>query len=211
MERWSYIGADADHRMARLGSTPSFEAVVHALRLAPPVCFHREPRQRGDPCWRSVLCLNVGEEVFDQFFNCSTGYRGKFFESQGAGITANSSLFAELGGHFVALALMQEPREDERWIRASFSQPSAKAWLGEDTKALCKKCLGGWSPSYHSSVKIRNGRWEKSPHTHAAWGTQAPNLSMLRFFGGFLDEASREWLPEEKRERAKHIYDHGWT
>jgi hypothetical protein len=152
----------------------------------------------------------VDHSLFDLFFNSCTGYRGAFFEDPQTGISANRALFDDLSAFLIDWASTERPNDGRSWIQASLSQPSAKAWLAEHP-GLCPKCAGEWSTSYVSDLKIQNDRWELSRHIHAAWGCQAPRLTKVRFFGGFIDKHHIEWLAPHKSERAKHIWEHGWS
>jgi hypothetical protein len=113
--------------------------------------------------------------------------------------------------HFLAeWALSQQHDRDQQWILASLSKPSAKAWLAE-YPGLCALCAGEWTPTYVSDLQIENSRWEASSHVHSVWGRQAPGLSKIRIFGGFMDATQNEWLASHKTERARHIWEHGWS
>jgi len=179
----------------------------HGLALK---CFHREPRQDNALFTRAVFCGTVDHKLFDWFFNASTGYRGAFFESPEVGISANRSLIEHLATLLAEWALSQQLEHDRQWILASFSQPSAKAWLAEHP-GLWHLCAGEWSSTYESELLIENTRWETSSHVHSAWGRQAPSFSKIRIFGGFIDAAQNEWVASHKMERAKHIWEHGWS
>ncbi len=159
---------------------------------------------------RAVFCGIVDPRLFDWFFNSSTGYRGTFYEGPEIGARANRALLDQLAEHLVNWALTQQHDRDRSWILASLSQPSAKAWLAE-YPGLCSLCEGEWSSSYVSDLQIQNNRWELSPRVNAAWGRQAPCLTKIRIFGGFIDEHHHEWLAAHKSERASHIWEHGWS
>ena len=175
------------------------------------VCFHRDPKTSDPSYARAVFCAGVGHTLFDLFFNSSTGYRGAYFEAPQTGLKANRLLLSEISPALVQWALAGHGDEDRDWLYESLSQPSAKAWLAEETLHLCSECGGEWSASYSPKLRIENGRWETSKHAHATWGCQAPKLTKLRFFGGFVNETHQEWLAAHKQNRAGQIWEHGWT
>ena len=211
MTPWKYIGSATAERRDRLERPKPYSDLLVALKGSPIACFHREPKQREESYTRAVFCLDVGNELFDAFFNATTGYRGAYFVEPEAGLAANRQLIAELSPGLISWATARDPQLDSAWLIESLSLPTAKAWLAEDAVALCSSCAGGWGALYVSSLHIRNGRWENSPHTHAAWGRQAPELSKLRIFGGFVDDQHHEWVADHKRGRADQIWEHGWT
>ena len=211
MAFWTYEGNSTPERRQRLEAPKPYSELLAAVKASPLACFHNEPRQRDDSYTRADFCLDVGTEVFDAFFNASTGYRGAFFAGPDNGVLANQMLLTELCPVLVEKAIAYDPRLDIAWLIESLSLPTAKAWLAEDLVARCSSCVGGWSASHASALRIRNDRWEHSVHTHATWGRQAPELSKLRIFGGFVNRQHGEWVANHKFERAQNIWEYGWT
>jgi hypothetical protein len=211
MTPWRYAGTAAAERRDRLASPKPYSELLAALKTTRLACFHKEPRQRDASYTRADFCLDIGSELFDAFFNASTGYRGAYFVAPERGLAANRQLIAELSPVLIESAIRREPRVDRALLIESLSLPSAKAWLGEDTVALCSSCAGGWSSSYVSDLSVVNDRWERSVHTHAVWGRQAPELTKVRIFGGFVNDEHQKWVADHKLERAQHIFEHGWT
>lgn len=208
---WRYVGRADDVRIEALAHPLPNADLPDALRLGLALnCFHREPRDNDPTFKRAVFCGTVDTRLFDWFFNASTGYRGAFFESPECGSRANRMLIDKLAELLVQWALSQRLDNDREWVLASLSKPSAKAWLAE-YPGLCPRCAGEWSNTYVSALRIENSRWETSGHIHSAWGCQAPELSKVRIFGGFIDNGHNEWLAAHKAERAKHIWEHGWS
>jgi len=209
---WSFIGTAKPERRTRLESPHPFPEVLRQLSETLSVaCYHRECKQRDATYTRAAFCLDVSPRLFDAFFNSSTGYRGAYFQSPENGLRTNRNLFDQLSSKLRASAKRFDANVDDAWLVASLSQPSSKAWLGEDVLALCPRCKGGWSASYNAALLIHNGRWEHSSHTHAKWGRQAPELAKIRLFGGFIDSAYDEWVAPHKENRAEQIWEHGWT
>ena len=176
-----------------------------------PVCFHREPRTVDTSYSRAVYTGEIEPALFDAFFNSPLGYRGAYFVSPEAGLKANRLLFDVLTPSLISWTKKHYGNIDEEWLVETLSLSSAKAWLAEAPLTLCSACVGEWSISYRSELEIVNGRWERSQHVHATWGRQAPRLTKVRFFGGFVNLKHREWVADQKLERAEHIWEHGWS
>jgi hypothetical protein len=175
------------------------------------LCFHCEPRTDDTSYSRAVYCAEITPPLFDAFFNSPLSYRGAYFVSPETGLEANRLLFNVLTPSLVSWATQRYSNLDQDWMTESLSLPSAKAWLAEEPLALCNACVGQWSTSYRSELQIENGRWELSKHVHATWGRQAPQLTKVRFFGGFVNSEHQEWIASHKLGRAKQIWEHGWS
>lgn len=206
--RWQYIGRVEPQRVAALIAGLSLAELIARLKAETSfLCFHLEPKD-GDPSYRrAVFCVALAKRLFDLFFNAQTGYRGAYFERPEEGTRANRAIIDEL-----APTLLQRVPGGEApaWIAESLSLPSAKIWLAEEP-GLCSKCASEWSQSYKSPLMIANSRWEIAKHTHAEWGRQAPELSKLGVFGGFINGDHQEWLAAHKTSRAIQIWEHGWS
>jgi hypothetical protein len=126
-------------------------------------------------------------------------------------VAANRRLIDALSPVLIEWAVARDPSIERAWLIESLSLSTAKAWLAEDTVALCQFCAGGWSASYAAAFQILNDRWEHSAHAHAVWGRQAPELSKVRVFGDFVNRAHAERVADHKRDRARQIWEHGWT
>ena len=207
-QRWQYIGSVEPQRVAALVTGLSLNALIARLRAESAfLCFHPEPKD-GDPSYRrAVFCLALPKRLFDLFFNAQTGYRGAYFERPENGLQINRVIISELSP---TLLQWVPSGQNAPWIAESLSLPSAKIWLAEEP-GLCSKCAGEWSQSYRAPLMIANGRWETAKHTHADWGRQAPELSKLRVFGGFVNAEHQEWVAPHKTTRAVQIWEHGWS
>lgn len=207
---WRYTGKAEQNRLEALeNSLPNAqlgEALRKNLKLE---CFHREPAGNRE-YKRAVFCGSVGPQLFDWFFNASTGYRGSYFKSASEGVEANRVLINQLTPFLVEWVVAQQLDPDRQWVLSSLAQPSAKAWLAEHP-GLCAKCGGEWHASSSAELQIENSRWECSAHTLSAWGRQAPQLSKIRIFGGFIDFQHHEWLAHNKTRRATDIWEYGWS
>ncbi|AZC63263.1 hypothetical protein PCL1391_2545 [Pseudomonas chlororaphis subsp. piscium] len=208
---WRYVGTAEPTRLAALTHPLPLTELAGALQCGLKLkCFHREPCQDDAAYMRAVFCGSVSHELFDWFFNASTGYRGAFFESPDAGSRANRRLVEQLADFLTEWVIAHGLYPDRQWVLASLAKPSAKAWLAEHP-GICDQCKGEWNTSYISGLQIENARWELSSHVHSAWGRQAPQLSKIRIFGGFIDAQQKEWLASHKTERDKDIWEHGWS
>lgn len=202
---WRYVGTTEPTRLAALTHPLPLTELAGALRCGLKLmCFHRESRHDDEAYKRAVFCGSVSHEIFDWFFNASTGYRGAFFESPDAGSRANRWFVDELADFLTDWVIAQGLDPDRRWVMESLAKPSVKAWLAEYPD-LCEKCTGEWCSSDTSELQIENDRWEHSTHVYSLWGRQAPRLSKIRIFGGFFDAQQNEWLATHKTERQMHL------
>ena len=174
-------------------------------------CFHHQPRTSDVSYRRAVYCAEVGEPLFDAFFNSELGYRGQYFASPEKGLEANRLLLDALTDDLLLWTERGCPAADLRAVAESLSLPSAKAWLSEASLKLCDSCMDEWSPPYRPELEIENGRWERCQHVYAEWGRQAPRFKTLRFFGAFVNAEHCEWVPDHKIGRAKDIWARGWS
>ena len=172
-------------------------------------CCHWEARQDDNAYGRAVFCGVVASDMFDWFFNAATGYRGAFFESPDVGGRENRSIVDGLSSLLIAWAAPHGYSGEVQRMQVSLAKPSAKVWLAE-YPGLCTLCSGEWNSSYTPELR-ENSRWENSTHLHARWGTQAPQFTKIRVFGGFINAAHDDWLASHKAERASHIWEHGWS
>jgi hypothetical protein len=208
---WRYLGSAAPIRLAALADPLPHSKLADALRIGFMVdCFHREPRHDDNGYRRAVFCGTVSSQLFDWFFNASTGYRGAFFRSADNGTKANHQLIAHLTPILAEWTVLNRADADPDWVQMSLAKRSAKMWLAE-YPGLCDKCIGEWTSSCNSDLLIENSRWEYSSHVHAQWGRQAPLFSKIRVFGGFIDARRNEWLAAHTEDRAEQIWEHGWS
>jgi hypothetical protein len=211
MQEWKYVGSATAQRLSDLVEPFSYSDFVGELRQnLNLVCFHREARDGFPEFKRAVFCGNVELRLFDRFFNSPMGYRGAYFRSPESGLRANRLLVDSMAPSLIDSALAQGWDADRTWILASLATPSAKAWLAE-YPGLCVQCAGEWNKSYASDLQIENARWERSAHTHAVWGCQAPAFLKIRIFGGFINATHIEWLASHKQGRANNLWEHGWA
>ena len=200
-------------RLDRLLSAPSFEVITHRViealaRKDAIVCKHEQRCDTDVRFYRAVYCANVQAPVFDLFLNAATGYRGKYFESPERGLGANATFIEALRPVLLQSgALCDSPHIDPR---VSLEAGSAKTWLAEQSKRLCEAC-GEWSTPDNDSPEILNERWEKVDYEYAKYGRKAPFLTKLRVIGAFVNSSGDEFIPPDKRKRAQHIYDWGWS
>jgi len=77
---WRYVGKCEPERLKALSQPMPFSQVVDAVRREmQPRCFHHQPRTDDASYLRAVYCVEVGESLFDAFFNSELGYRGVRF------------------------------------------------------------------------------------------------------------------------------------
>lgn len=209
---WRYVGKCDPERLKALAERLSFPQVVDEVNREMKLrCFHHQPRTDDPSYSRPVYCVEIGESLFDAFFNSELGYRGQYFVSPDTGLEANCLLLTALCPALVSWTLRNYASVDVTQLAEALCLPSAKAWLSEGSLKLCAACSGEWAPSYQSELQIQNDRWERSDHLHATWGRQAPRFTTLRLFGGFVNAEHKEWVADHKLRRARQIWAHGWS
>jgi len=159
--------------------------------------------------------LEVAPSVFDVFFNSQDGYRAAYFRSPGLGVDANVYFMRTVAPRLVDDSSSSNSALSQDFLHESLSTPSAKVWLAEHGKEIdqkCHGCKGEWSiAALPRNAEIRNGRWEVATEQKAKWGAGAPYLTKLRIMGAFLDNTYGEYVPFDKRFRARDIYRYGWS
>lgn len=102
-ESWSFveIARTFPDRAVSLESAPPFDvlggSVIDALLIAVKTCDVRlaiEEAEREAADVRAVVQFQIGEALFDQFFNSRMGYRASF--RAGIGIEANASMIRKV-------------------------------------------------------------------------------------------------------------------
>lgn len=107
------------------------------------------------------------------FFNGPHGYRTAYYRSRECGVEANALFLRTLLPRLVAYHVAQCP-EDLNVVKTSLLAGSAKAWLAECGKEICRQCIGQWSSaSCDDAIEIINGRWEAVKSQHGRWGRKA--------------------------------------
>lgn len=198
--------------MAALLSVVPFGDIADRLsREMDIVCCHKQDCDDSLGFARVIYCAEIGQTLFDLFFNSASGYRGAYFESPENGLAANRELLHAVMGKLLSWSGEHRKDEDPNLIRRSLSASSAKAWVAESTLELCDFCSGEWCNSYKAELEIANGRWELENHAHAKWGRQAPRFRKLKIFGGFVNNSSDEYVALHKVHRANDIWGLGWS
>lgn len=215
MSNWKFAESLGRSRLDLLSDAPPFEdiarSIVKSLRIA---CTHIDPCREADGFSRFVACLVVERQLFDIFFNSYNGYRGWYYRSPSEGLRINAQLLRLLGQQLVDYRSHDGFSND--WTLKSLLAPSAKVWLAEDKKVqqACTGCRGEWSPVSAKDLdepEILNGVWERVKKLEAKWGCKAPFFTKLKAIGAFLDDRSNEWIPSDKRFRARDIHEFGWS
>jgi hypothetical protein len=210
MNIWDFSPIADATRRSRLSGAPDFEeiaqAVAGSMRI---VCKHPDPCDEAADFIRLVCCVTVEPDLFGIFFNAESGYRGAYFVSAEQGLRANSQLLAlvapALATHTIHSGLTR--MQTEHSLRA----PSAKCWLAEVGKGFCPACEGEWTPPQDETPDFLNGRWEHGTEAHARFGRKAPRFTKLRMLGAFVNKSGSEYVTTQKRERARHIHEFGWS
>jgi len=217
---WKFdLQGDQASRLLNLEKSVQFLDIAKQIAETMTVlCCHRDTSWTiGNVVTRVVYGIQVKSELFDLFFNSSSGYRAAYFRSPGEGINANATFFMVITPKLIGSSLSSNRGLDSDFIKQSLLTPSAKVWLAEHTKEIekdCVGCKGEWSSGSigdKDGPEILNGVWERSDRVKAKWGCKAPFLTKLRLMGAFLDDEFNEWIPVDKRSRAKEIHELGWS
>ena len=212
MTMWRYIGTSDSARVGTLLSVVPFSDIADRIRREMNIlCCHTDPCNDSPGFARVIYCVEIGDTLFDLFFNSASGYRGTYFESPESGLVANRQLFYAVKEKLLSMRSERHNGIDHALVRRSLSASSAKTWVAECTRELCVSCSGEWSNSHKSDLEIANDRWEIVDHTHAKWGRQAPRFRKLRIFGGFVNDTSDEYVAPHKVHRANDIWQWGWS
>jgi hypothetical protein len=210
MKTWNFSPIADVSRRSRLADAPDFEDIAQAVAGSMHIlCTHPDRCDEEAGFMRLVCCVALEHDLFDIFFNAESGYRGTYFVSPEDGLRANSHLLAlvapALASHKIHSALPQIQAEH------SLRAPSAKCWLAEVGKGFCPACQGEWTPPRDEIPDFLNGRWENGTEAKARWGRKAPRFTKLRMLGAFVNQSGSEYVTIQKRKRAQHIHDFGWS
>jgi hypothetical protein len=207
--RWDLTLPSEDTRVPKLLAAPSLESILCDIRRRPILCCH-EDQISGTSFKRVAYSIDVGEELFDLFFNSWGGYRAAFYRSPFDGLRVNRLCLDSLESALLdARAAIQT-----EVVQESLRSGSAKIWLAERGKSTvpgCPGCEGEWEAHGEMPSEIFNDRWELSDHYKAKWGRRAPRFRKLKVFGAFLDQHRNEFVPNDKRFRAEEISAFGWA
>ena len=217
IERWDFTLSKNGDRLEKLERSIPLESIVEDIRDDMTVlCCHPDPI--SDTNFKRVAyCIRVRKDQFDLFFNSRTGYRAGYYRSPFEGLRVNDLVIQLLFPALVAANQTQNSTLNPEFIVESLKSPSSKVWLAESGKEVCLTCpgcKGEWSISTTGNLtepEIFNGRWEHGTDLKARWGSKAPYLTKLRVLGAFLDDRHNEFIPADKRFRAKQIYEFGWS
>lgn len=227
--RWSYTHVD-DARRARLEESSDLDALIRKLSECEILAAELESRDRDHDqpgFFRIAYCVKAGEELFDQFFNAESGYRGRYFLSAAEGYAANRRILKVLATRLLASAPPVESKftlQDlhNTWLvehkRRSLLATSARIWLCEKGKAThISTKFGEWnveSPKQQDTEgklgRIKNGKWDSDDLTMDNGGL-APTLSRLIIVGAFIDTTGNEWVNHTKVFRSETICESGWA
>lgn len=210
MNTWNFSPIADATRRSRLAGAPDFEEIAQAVAASMHIlCTHPDRCDEAAGFIRLVCCVALEPDLFDIFFNAESGYRGTYFMSPEHGVRANSHFLAlvapALASHTIHSALLQVQADQ------SLRAPSAKCWLAEVGKDTCPRCKGEWTPPQDASPDFLNDRWEHGTEAKGRWGRKAPRFTKLRILGGFVNSFGCEYVTTQKRKRAQHIHEFGWS
>jgi hypothetical protein len=155
-----------------------------------------------------VYCISVEPELFDLFFNSWNGYRAQYFRDPDYGQARNIEFIKAISpGLLTPRGAVPNPQ----LATTSLAGGSAKVWLAEVGKGFCAQCAGEWRTAQNEEPEIANDRWELSVAPDSRKGRKAPFLTKLRIIGAHVNDSASEYVAVQKRQRAKQIYDIGWS
>jgi hypothetical protein len=208
IEKWNFHPSLGEERIKQLLNPLSYKEIFEKLEGEMEIlCGHPEDEQKfKSGAFRYRYCVLISENTFDIFFNSINGYRSWFFRSEEEGIEKNKELISIL-----TPALLEKyniPGHTNEQIAQSFQLNSSKVWLAEKGKQICEHCVGEWSKPTDTLVEIQNDQWGKSQDTQ---GCKAYRFKKLFIFSGFRFPDGKEYIPADKKERAKQIMETGWA
>ena len=179
---WKFqLQSEQASRLANLQKPLQFVEIASQVAEALTVlCCHRDNSWRiNNRIQRVIYYIQVKSELFDLFFNSSSGYRAAYFTSPGEGINANATFFKIIAPNLIDSSLSINSGLDLEFINESLLSPSAKVWLAEHTKEIAKDCVGckgEWSSGSIGEDKpeILNGVWERCDCVKANGAAKLP-------------------------------------
>jgi hypothetical protein len=217
INKWEFAESLGD-RKTNLLNPPNFETIIVSIQNEMKIlCCHDQECRDDNRFSRAIYCLKISEPLFDLFFNSKHGYRAWYYCSPHFGLKINERLITTLLPFLLASDQTKEA-EKNGFSKAKASESlksfSAKAWLTEIGKEIdnnCAGCTGEWGYPQDDNAEIFNDRWDKTNAQKAKCGRKAPYLTKIRIFGAFLNSKHDEFIPADKRYRAKEIHEFGWS
>ena len=183
MSRWDYASLVSPERQRTLLNAPSFDdialCIAHTMRV---LCCHSDPCDEAAGYERTVFCIGIDKELFDQFFNSWNGYRAQYFRTAENGKIMNTAFIGALQTNLVSATSGSEA--DVPLLTTSLRALSAKAWLAEVGKGFCSDCEGEWSIPDNGAAEILNDRWEFSEEPYGRNGSKPLSSQSFGFWAG---------------------------
>jgi hypothetical protein len=223
---WQFNALLVGHdRLERLSENVPFSEVVARVGGVRNINFSAEPGNREAKGWiRAAWVLEVTPELFDLFFNSSSGYRGQFYLAPQRGLEANRLLIDSLHGRLLASADAGPPNPNmtRRQVEASLTSRYAKVWIDEDSSTLDQTSKDPVIiqalevPKWVTAMKDALSAWRqgKSPDAYVArslLGVQAPEGQRLDIRGAWMDRGNTDHVVPSKEDRAEHIHKFGFS
>ena len=208
---------DQGARLPKLQCSLPFEQIAQDIAARMTVLCCHCSAIKGTSFSRVAYCIQVDSDLFDSFFNSETGYRAAYYRSPYEGMRANAVFMQAVSLNLIDSGVSVNCGLTSEFIHESLATCSAKVWLTEAGKEVCLSCAackGEWSVGsggHLTKPEIANGRWELASQVKANWGSKAPYLTKLRVLGAFLDDRLNEFIPFDKRFRAREIHELGWS
>jgi hypothetical protein len=205
---WAFSSNFDMVRRRKLEAYDAFEKVFElvcreAQVVRADVCEGKELGPQD--CWRPMVVLDVGKDVFDAFFNSPGGYRAQYLSDPDRGQAANNRLLRALEPKLTNAVVERcgEQHLGRGRISSAFLANSAKVWPDEAELNVAK-----------ASVDLEIARWKQPcawinfPRNARLW---APEGTKLTAFGAFLDHWGNEVVSRKKIRRRFDIYQCGFS
>ena len=223
--RWdfspSYVVED---RLSYLREEIDFGWLVRTIRAESRVTdFKIEPAENPDlgGSTRPVFQLEIKPKTFDLFYNSPWGYRGRYCLGVVNGLQCNQQLLASLVDPLLDFARKYARVNDVEIdaIHKSLKLPTAKVWVDEGQIDL-KNCSlreellhPEWIRHAREARAERDAKRTPTPKekANAIFGVRATCGRILDVKGAWVTKAGDEVVDEDKKHRAEHIRDYGFS
>jgi hypothetical protein len=222
MIEWDTSNLSAERR-AYLDSNFSFEAIASRV-ISKSEIAKVEIRPYGDapPHEKDgrqvVFLIHLVREESDLLYNSADGLRGRYWQSPDNGSVATKQLIAGLRPRLISYAEQHPPTQPQKVapmasddLMASLDAGSAKVWPKERNDAKTEFLL----VEVEDQLLVR--RWvekQKEDRRKPGWWRRDfrdGKTCEWEIKGGLLGTNRTEYIPEDKRDRSRQIFQFGFT
>lgn len=205
---WDLRRLDQDRRALLEASVGADALLAEATRTTcrnDAVASAKWEDARENPGYSRVkVLIKISRPLFDLIFNGPAGYRAQYYFAPELGEQFNRELAAALASAVRANAevtALHEVRGDA--LVRSFDGPSAKVWVGHDTKEF------GDAPE----GELQARRWAESRSSESL-GLRAPYPAnpRIELIGAWFNPATSDfWVSPDKEDRALDLHLRGFV